>query len=167
VASVEGEGFKAGGSGAHGVSCCWSDFPERSTTETQRAQRSSRRGSNDLSPCFFGVLSASVVNPSYRSQICEGRGLVRPSKSRKSKNDKGPIARALCRGCQFDTARHLSALRGRNWHLAFAGCQGFTGPVPPPFWITRYGTDKDLDENDPAGPMKEGSALGERTQPLS
>src|SRR5664279_4244239 len=45
---------------------------------------------------------------------------------------------------QFMTLQHLSAMtRGRNWHLASAGCQGFTGPVPPPFWISRDETDKD------------------------
>src|ERR1035438_3694562 len=42
------------------------------------------------------------------------------------------------------TLQHLSAMaRGRNWHLASAGCQGFIGPVPPPFWISRDETDKD------------------------
>src|ERR1035438_7887674 len=28
---------------------------------------------------------------------------------------QGPDRSGPCRGCQFDTARHLSALRGRNW----------------------------------------------------
>jgi len=39
---------------------------------------------------------------------------------------------------QSVTVRYLPPGRaeGRSWHLAVAGCQGFTGPFPPPFWIT-------------------------------
>src|SRR5208283_172776 len=43
------------------------------------------------------------------------------------------------------SVRHLSGvLPAGIGTLPQAGCQGFTGPVPPPFWIAHYGTDKDL-----------------------
>src|SRR5512133_3527414 len=82
-----------------------------------------------------------------------GEGKLKRPRPRLSKQvqEKQKGARFLGPPSMIASARHSSTSlrarsldRGRNWHLAFAGCQGFTGPVPPPFWITRYGTDKDL-----------------------
>ena len=86
--------------------------------------------------------SAEAVLPSKRkhspaSRACWKVGRVMGTPWR-------AVQRSISRGLgQSAAIRYLPpGTGGRSWHLAYAGCQGFTGPFPPPFWITFWGLPK-------------------------